>query len=97
MSQEAAEAFNSVLLRSVDWHAVDKDSQKVGKALGALRQATDPVRRQLSSETEISPVLFQELMKAQEDTLDVVTEALDDMRGTMEAAQKSAHATLGEA
>jgi hypothetical protein len=33
-------------------------------------------------------------MKAQEDTLDVVTEALNDMRGTMEAAQKSAHATL---
>merc|ERR1719456_1806926 len=44
MSQEAAEAFSSVLLRSVDWHAVEKDSQKVGKALGALRQATDPVR-----------------------------------------------------
>jgi hypothetical protein len=94
MSQEAAEAFNSVLLRSVDWHAVDKDSQKVGKALGALRQATDPVRRQLSSETKLSPVLFQELMKAQEDTMDVVTEALDDMRNHMDAAQKNAHSAL---
>merc|ERR1719440_834904 len=91
MSQEAAEAFGGVLLRSVDWHAVDRDAQKVGRALGALKQATDPVRRQLSAEVAISPVLFEELMKAQEDMMAVVTEALGSMKGIVETARKTAH------
>ena len=74
--------------------AVERDAGKVGRALGALRQATDPVRRQLGSEGDVSPALFSELMRAQENMLDTVNEALDSMQHTFEHARTSASSVL---